>query len=232
MSKVKKKKRTKVRIPDEMRHLCVPMSKLKLWKDNPRDNEESARNLSKVIKKHGFLIPIIATKDGKIRSGNTRYKAAKLLGMKKVPAILVKFPSDAKSIAFALADNKSSEWAKWDRDLLIKAMNKQQTVDIADLQALTGFRAVEIQSLIGTGLPDAPDGLEDALPDLINPSGVAGEGDTLDRFIIVFRTDEEKKFICKTLGIDGKKTVYTLPEMKLFKGKVPSKKVIKKRKGK
>lgn len=220
IKKVSKTKPTKVRIPGDLQKLLVPMDSLKLWKNNPRKNAGAVEPLAELIKEHGFLVPIIATKDGKIRAGNTRFKAAKALGMKQVPAIMIDFPSEAKSIAFALSDNKASEWSKWDPDLLLKAFRQQESVELGHLHKRTGFSTVELQGIVGTGLPDSPDGIdESALPTAIDPSQIQGVSDDWQRFIIAYKTQEDRQRICKVLGINGKKTVYTISEMGVFKKK-------------
>lgn len=63
-----------------------------------RINDEASKKLSKLIKYYGFINPIIATPDGVIRAGHTRYKAAKLNKLKKVPVIFVDFKSEKKAV--------------------------------------------------------------------------------------------------------------------------------------
>jgi len=65
----------------------IDIDRLKEWEKNPRINDEASKKLSKLIKNYGFINPIIATPDGVIRAGHTRYKAAKLNKLKKVPAM-------------------------------------------------------------------------------------------------------------------------------------------------
>jgi len=105
-------------IPHPLQALAVPISSVKLWKKNPRANDEAAKKLATIIEEHGFRIPVVIDSNGIIMAGNTRYKAAKLLGMKKIPAVKQEFVSEAQATAFALADNKASEWSTWDDDLL------------------------------------------------------------------------------------------------------------------
>jgi site-specific DNA-methyltransferase (adenine-specific) len=51
-------------------------------------------------------------------AGHTRYKAAKFLGLQKVPCIVADDLTDEQVKAFRLADNKVSEAAEWDFDKL------------------------------------------------------------------------------------------------------------------
>ena len=64
----------------------VSIDKLKKWKENPRDNTAAIPKVKDSIKRFGFASPIIARKaDGTIIAGHTRFEAAKLLKLEKVP---------------------------------------------------------------------------------------------------------------------------------------------------
>src|SRR3990167_2544378 len=92
----------------------VDLNSLKPWTKNPRKNDEASDFLASLIDTHGFINPIIASPDGTIRAGHTRFKAAKKLGLKTVPVIYIPFKNEEVAQAYSLADNKSAEWAKWD----------------------------------------------------------------------------------------------------------------------
>lgn len=114
--------------------------------NNPRVNDEAAYKVAKIIKKYGFVVPIIATEDNVIRAGHTRLKAAKILKMERVPVIYVRFDSEAEAIAFAVAENKSHEWADWDKEKLLKILNEIPVVS-DDLEKLTGFDLEELKKI-------------------------------------------------------------------------------------
>ena len=67
------------------------------------------RAIAKSIEAFGFNAPILIDKNWKIVAGHGRYAAAKLLGLKQVPAIEVRDLSEAKRRALSLADNKIAE---------------------------------------------------------------------------------------------------------------------------
>ena len=123
----------------------IPINLLKEWDLNPRKNDSAVDKLSKLIESHGFINPVIATKDNIIRAGHTRVKAAKKAGLKEVPVILIDM-DEKQAQAFAIADNKSSEWAEWDftklKDLIEELDDGQ-----FDLE-LTGFDTQEIENLM------------------------------------------------------------------------------------
>ena len=64
------------------------LSWLKPYANNPRDNASAVEPVANSIKEFGFKVPIVATSDGEIINGHTRFKASKLLGLKKVPVII------------------------------------------------------------------------------------------------------------------------------------------------
>jgi len=60
-----------------------------------------------------------------IEAGNTRYKAAQLLGLKQVPVIWVD-DEEAEAMAFSIADNKTHEFAVWDEAALAEQLKELQ----------------------------------------------------------------------------------------------------------
>ncbi len=123
----------------------IPINLLKEWDLNPRKNDSAVDKLSKLIESHGFINPVIATKDNIIRAGHTRVKAAKKAGLKEVPVILIDM-DEKQAQAFAIADNKSSEWAEWDFTKLKDLIEELDTGEL-DLE-LTGFDKQEIEKLM------------------------------------------------------------------------------------
>ncbi len=97
---------------------------LKPYANNPRDNESAVEPVANSIKEFGFKVPIVATSDGEIINGHTRFKASKLLGLKKVPVIIADDLTEEQIKAFRLADNKTGELADWNEELLAKELEK------------------------------------------------------------------------------------------------------------
>ena len=88
------------------------------YENNPRSNDEAVDYVAKSIEEFGFKVPIILDKNNIIVTGHTRLKAAKKLGLKEVPTIMADDLTDEQIKAFRLADNKVSEYATWNDDLL------------------------------------------------------------------------------------------------------------------
>lgn len=91
---------------------------LKPYENNPRFNDDAVEYVANSIKEFGFKVPIIIDKNGVIVAGHTRYKASLELGLKEVPCIIADDLTEEQIKAFRLADNKVSEQASWNFDLL------------------------------------------------------------------------------------------------------------------
>jgi ParB-like chromosome segregation protein Spo0J len=142
----------------------VSVDQLKEWEKNPRKNDKAAEKLANLISQYGFVQPIIATPDGVIRAGHTRLKAARRLGIEKVPVIYVDFSSEEEAQAFSLSDNKSQEWASWDYISLeeILADLEEHGYDLL----LTGFDSQEIDRILENFRVDMKEVDEDYLEEV------------------------------------------------------------------
>ena len=93
----------------------IPLADIHPYANNPRKNDEAVAGVAASIKRFGFLIPMVIDRNNEIICGHTRYKAAKQLG---VPCVIADELTEEEIRAFRLADNKVSEKATWDMDLL------------------------------------------------------------------------------------------------------------------
>ena len=84
------------------------------YKNNPCHNDNAVQYVANSIKEFGFRVPIVIDSDGTIVCGHTRYKAAKSLGLKKVPCVVADDLTPEQIKAFRLADNKVGELSEWD----------------------------------------------------------------------------------------------------------------------
>lgn len=94
------------------------VNELKLNPRNPRKNDNAVDTVAKSIDKYGFKNPLIVDSNGTIWCGNTRFKAAKKIGLKELPCIVVDDLTEEQIREYALLDNKTNEIAEWDFDLL------------------------------------------------------------------------------------------------------------------
>ena len=108
------------------------INELKPYEKNPRINDDAVEYVAKSIKEFGFKVPIIIDKNNVIVAGHTRYKASLELGLEEVPCIIADDLNEEQIKAFRLADNKVSEKAQWDYELLDEELNDILNIDMED----------------------------------------------------------------------------------------------------
>ena len=114
-----------------MEIINIDINELKPYKNNPRNNDEAVEYVANSIKEFGFKVPIIVDKDYEIIAGHTRLKASQQLGLKEVPIIIADDLTEEQVKAFRLADNKVSEIAEWDFNLLDNELSNILDVDMS-----------------------------------------------------------------------------------------------------
>ena len=114
------------------------VEELKPYVNNPRFNDDAVEYVANSIKEFGFKVPIVIDKNNEIVAGHTRYKASLALGLDEVPCIVADDLNEEQIKAFRLADNKVSEYAEWNFELLGEEM---QDVDI-DMEQF-GFESLD-----------------------------------------------------------------------------------------
>lgn len=121
------------------------MGEIHPYEKNPRKNDSAVKYVAESIKQFGFKVPIVIDSEGIIVAGHTRYKAAKKLKMQEVPCIVADDLTEEQIKAFRLADNKVSEKAEWDFDLLSSELDELFDFDMAVL----GFDDMEDEPDLG-----------------------------------------------------------------------------------
>lgn len=117
------------------------IDEIKPYENNPRVNDKSVDDVAKSIKEFGWQQPIVVDKDNVIIVGHTRWKAAKKLGMKKVPVVVASNLTPAQVKAYRLADNKVSEESIWDNKKLLDELDEINKIDD---DVFTGFTESDI----------------------------------------------------------------------------------------
>lgn len=107
-----------------------PLGWLTPYENNPRNNDEAVEPVANSISEFSFKVPIVATSDGEIINGHTRWKAAKKLKLKTVPVIIADDLTEEQVRAFRLADNKVAEIAQWDIELLLSEIESVDNLDM------------------------------------------------------------------------------------------------------
>jgi ParB-like chromosome segregation protein Spo0J len=145
----------------------LPLVQIIPYARNPRRNDKAVAAVAASIAEFGWRQPIVVDEDMTVLAGHTRLAAARQLGLETAPVHIAKGLSEAQARAFRIMDNRSSENAEWDNDLL--------NLELADLLeaefdlGLTGFTDDELNALMnsleaGTGaqegendIPETPD---------------------------------------------------------------------------
>jgi hypothetical protein len=123
----------------------LPVETLIPYAGNPRKNDHAVEQVADAIKRFGFRVPVLAKSDGTLIDGHLRVKAAQVLGMKDVPAIVCDDLSDADVRALRISINRLATLADWDSDLLGKEL-AALTADGVGIEAL-GFDGAALESL-------------------------------------------------------------------------------------
>lgn len=118
------------------------IDELKLNPKNPRKNDGAVDSVLKSIEKYGFKNPLIVDEKGIVWCGNTRLKAAKKLGLKEAPCIIVTDLTEKQMREYALLDNKTNEIADWDFDMLQEELEE---LDFSDFDFDWGVDKIEIE---------------------------------------------------------------------------------------
>lgn len=112
----------------------IKTNDLKPYANNPRNNDSAIEAVANSIREFGFKVPIVIDKNNVIVAGHTRWKAANMLGLDKVPCIVADDLTDEQIKAFRLADNKVAELATWDFEKL-----ETELAQLADDFEMTDF---------------------------------------------------------------------------------------------
>jgi len=132
------------------------IERVKEYDRNPRCNEGAVEAVAKSIREFGFRVPVIVDAADILIAGHTRMKAARKLGLAKVPVIRADDLTPEQVKAFRITDNATADIATWDYELL--------PLELRDLQAtdynldLLGFSADDLAKILD---PDGTQGLTD-----------------------------------------------------------------------
>lgn len=100
-------------------HEKIDINILKPYENNARiHSPEQLEMIGNSIREFGFINPVIIDEDDMILVGHGRVMAAKQIGITEVPFRRVTNLTEDQKKAYIIADNKLSDLAEWDEDLL------------------------------------------------------------------------------------------------------------------
>lgn len=178
-SRTPKQALTVVRTLREQREIqWLPLRSLKPAKKNARTHsKKQIKQVANSIRQFDWTYPILVDEELRIICGHGRWEAAKQLGVKDVPVLVMRGLSDAEKRALALADNKIPANAGWDRKLLAEELGELASLlPECNLSLdITGFEPAEIDGLM-TDFGDVDQDSADA-PCVIAEQPISRRGD-------------------------------------------------------
>lgn len=147
----------------------IDINELKPYENNARLHpKEQIDKIVNSIQEFGFITPVIIDENNTILVGHGRTQAANQAGLKKVPYRRITDLSEEQKRAYILADNKLSDIAEWDDELL-----KMELENISLDMTAFGFDDFEIDieenteaEVVQDEIPDAPEQPRAQLGDL------------------------------------------------------------------
>lgn len=103
---------------------------IKPYERNARKNENAVDVVAKSITQCSYVAPIVVDENNVILAGHTRWKALKKLGRTECECIIKHDLTEEQKKKYRLLDNKTSELAEWDFDLL---KSELEGLDFEDL---------------------------------------------------------------------------------------------------
>jgi len=121
------------------------ITEVKLDPQNPREHRpKQIGQIARSMKTFGFNVPVLIDSAGKVIAGHGRLLAAQQLGLTEVPTILLDHLSEAQARAFMIADNKLTENAEWNQQLLGEQLRDLSLLDLDFDIEIIGFETAEI----------------------------------------------------------------------------------------
>lgn len=189
-----------------MRILEIATGDLKPYEKNPRKNDASVQYVANSIREFGFKVPVVIDKDNTIVCGHTRWKAAKQLGLEKVPCIMADDLTPEQIKAYRLADNKVGEYSEWDADLLGGELKDLGDIfDMGDFGFLDGI------------VEDGPTGCDDdfdvdkAAEEIVEPVSKLGDVWILGRHRLMCGDSTDSDAVDRMMGGVKARMVFTDP---------------------
>jgi DNA modification methylase len=186
-----------------------------VWRDlsQLRTNPRNARThpnkqvgqLGDIMRRFGVIQPVLVDEDGVLIAGHGRVLAARRIGLKSLPVIVVSGLSETEKRAFALADNKIAANAGWDRQILADELGDLSTLLVEcnlDL-AITGFEPAEIDSLLGDLVDPETDPVDETPPLQKQATSKLGDLWQLGQHRLLCGDAQSAKHVATLMGTDS-----------------------------
>lgn len=131
------------------KYKLVDINKLKPYTNNAKKHPpKQVEQIAGSMRQFGVISPLITDSSFEIIAGHGRYEAAKLLGLKQVPVILIEHLSEAEKKAYRLADNQLTMNTGYDDQILKVEIIDLMEIDLDFDLEITGFETAELDIII------------------------------------------------------------------------------------
>jgi ParB-like chromosome segregation protein Spo0J len=128
-----------------------PVDALKADPNNARaHSDRQVERIADSIAAFGFNVPVLVDGEGGVLAGHGRVLAARRLGLKEAPTIVIDHLDEARRRAFMIADNRLAELASWDGVRLGLELDALRKLNPDFALRATGFELREIDLRIGS----------------------------------------------------------------------------------
>lgn len=178
----------------------VELTKLKEharnYKSHPQDQID---HIVHSIKQHGVYKNIVVASDYTILAGHGVFKAAKIVGLDKLPVIKLNIdPNSTQAIKIITADNEISKLAESD-DRALTELLKEISTD--DSLLGTGFDEKMLANLVFVTRPASEIKNFDEAQEWVGMPDFERSPEPL-KIIVQFETEENRSAFCSLLGIE------------------------------
>lgn len=151
----------------------VKMSELKLYPKNPRKGNIDA--VAESLKENGQFRPLVVQKSTNyILGGNHTYRAAQKLKWKTIQVVYVDV-DDERAKKIVLADNRTSDLASYDSEILSEILSSLETPDVG-----TGYDTADVQSILAAVVDRDTDLINEVINDKPRIEFNSDDDDDLD----------------------------------------------------
>jgi hypothetical protein len=105
---------------------------------NPRKNDGAVDKVLESLMRHGQVKPLVISEKGKpfenevVCAGHTTLRALERFGAKEAFVVVKAFADEAQFVDYNIRDNKTSEFAQWDDEVLVNLATEFE-VDLGEM---------------------------------------------------------------------------------------------------
>jgi len=148
-------------------------SSLEPAKRNARaHNKAQEEAVANSVLHFGVIKPVVIDEGNRIVAGHAVWRAAKKLGLRRIPVIRVSHLSETELRAYALADNQIATKSAWDLEILSLELGELELAlpEIGLDLSITGFEPAEVDAVFDTLAENTADPADEALEPVEGPA--------------------------------------------------------------